>query len=126
MHVFKVSDNFLELQMMKKVTNRTYFIFNLTMFHNLELNAIMLCYGINLFVLNMLSIRIIVKFPDLLVNYFTHPPTIVFFQPSSLGMGNFSFCSTMEQILHQTFCLLQSSPISLPQGNFATHIFWKL
>jgi hypothetical protein len=96
------------------------------MFHNLELNAIMLCYGINLFVLNMLSIRIDVKFLDLLVNYFTHPPTIVFFQPSSLGMGNFSFCSTMEQILHQTFCILQSSPISLPQGNFATHISWRL
>jgi hypothetical protein len=96
------------------------------MFHNLELNAITLGYGINLFVLNMLAIRIDVRFPNPLVNYFTHLPTIMFFQPSSLGMHNFSLCLTMEQILHQTFCLLPYGPtISSPQGNFATHISWK-
>jgi hypothetical protein len=97
------------------------------MFHNLELNAITLGYGMNLVVLNMLAIRIDVRFLDLLINYFIHLPTIVFFQPSSLRMQYFSFCSTMEQILHQTFYLLPSSPtISLPQGNLTTQISWKL
>jgi len=75
----------------------------------------------------MLAIIIDVRFFDLLVNYFTHPPTIVFFQPSSLGMRNFSLCSTMVQILYQTFYLLPFGPtISLPQGNFAAQISWKL
>jgi hypothetical protein len=80
MHVFKVSDSSFELQIMKRVTNCTYiFLFDLTMFHNLELNAITLGYGINFFVLNMLAIRFDVRFLNLLVNYFTHPPTIYFF-----------------------------------------------
>jgi hypothetical protein len=56
MHALKVNDGFAQLQNMKKGNKlHILFLFSLV-FHNLELNAIMPNYGLNLFILNMLAI----------------------------------------------------------------------
>lgn len=60
-----------------------FFLFNLILFHDGELNAIMSNCGVNLFNLNMLVIKIDVRFPKPLVrpNYLTLLPTSMFSQP---------------------------------------------
>jgi hypothetical protein len=78
MYVLKVSDGFPQFQNMKKAMNCNYLI----VLHCLELNAVTPSYGVNLFIFNMLFIKIDVRFPNLLVRpiYFTYSLIIVFFQ----------------------------------------------
>lgn len=67
------------------------FLFNLTMFFILKLNANMSDYDINLLILNMLAIQTDVRFPKHLVksSYLTHPPTTMFSQPIKFGDKQF-------------------------------------
>ncbi len=78
MYAIKVSDGLPQFQKMKNAMNCNYLI----VLHCLELNAITPSYGANLFIFNMLFIKIDVRFPKLLVRpiYFAHLLIIVFFQ----------------------------------------------
>ncbi len=89
MYAFKVSDGFPQFQKMKKAMNCNYLI----VLHCLELNAITPSYGVNLVIFNMLSIKIDVRFPNLLVRpiYFTHLLIIVFFQSINFEDKQFIF-----------------------------------
>jgi len=89
MYALKVSNGFPQFQKMKKAMNSNYLI----VLHCLELNAITPNYGVNLFIFNMLSIKIDVGFPNLLVRpiYFTHSLIIVFFQSIKFEDKQFLF-----------------------------------
>ncbi len=89
MYALKVSDVFPQFQKMKKAMNCNYLI----VLHCLELNAITPSYGVNLFIFNMLFIKIDVGFSNLLVRliYLTHLLIIVFFQSIKFEDKQFLF-----------------------------------
>jgi hypothetical protein len=95
-HGLKVNDGFLQLQ---KLNNGKT--------------------GINIFILNMLAIKINVKISQL--PYYAKLPY------TSTCHYVFSLHEIVEDVLYWIICILPSNPtIGLAQTNIVTHVSWKL